>query len=104
MSKRKINGNTVIYSAAIWWSESDPFLNVIATTAKKADAAANKMMRDQAKDAYKSDDFYESADAALDALHWSGVHAFALKDLATGRELEDTIQELSDNGVAFLSR
>lgn len=104
MARRKINKDTVVYSAAIWWSESDPFANVIATTFKKSEAAAMKMMRSEAVSAYETDDQYSSVNDALDQLHWSGVHSFALKDLATGRELEDTIRELSDDGVAYLSR
>jgi hypothetical protein len=101
---KKITKNTTVYSVAAWWRDSDPSMQAVALTAKRAEKEIESLMKDAAKSAYDDDDSYESVDDAMDDIRWSGVHAFALGDLASARELDEAISDLEDNGVWYPSR
>lgn len=101
MAKGKsITGATHVWSAAAWWPDSDPSMQVVALTAKRADSALDKLMKEAAR--YASDDeSYPSAAAAYRDIRSSGAHPFALKDLASGRELVEAVQALEEDGVWY---
>ena len=102
---RNVKPDTTVYSAAIWWRDSDPIFNVVATTWKACERYAMKAMRQEARDAYH-EQYSEPRTLSdlMDDVCWSGVCPFELSDLATGRELEDAIQDLNASGVCYLSR
>lgn len=100
----KVTAETVVYSAAIWWRDCDPMYNVLATTAKGCEREAMKAMRREARDAYQNDEPGKRLYEYLDDICWSGVCAFTLSDLASGRELAEVIEDLETSGVAYLSR
>lgn len=100
---KKITKNTTVYTASAWWSQHDPSMQVVATSNKVAEKKIYAMMQEAAKEAY-DDEMYDSMEESLDALRWSGVHAFSLGDLASALELDEAISELTDNGVWFPSR
>ncbi len=101
---KKITKNTTVYSGAAWWRDSDPSMQAVALTAKRAEKEIESLIKNTAKRAYDDDDSYESVDDAMDDIRWSGVHAFALGDLASARELDEAISDLEDNGVWYPSR
>lgn len=92
--------DSTVYSATAWWTDSDPSMAVVATTAKKAEWAIRKMMREEARRAW-DDESYDRLYQAEDDIHWSGVHAFALSDLASKREMDEAIQALNDDGIWY---
>jgi Fe-S cluster assembly scaffold protein SufB len=96
----KINAKTTVYSAAAWWRDSDPSMQAVALTAKRAQQKCEALMKHAAREA-RDDESYKSIVAALDDIAWSGVHTFKLGDLASSRELDDAIQDLEDNGVWY---
>lgn len=96
----KINKNTKVYSAAAWWRDSDPSMQAVALTAKRAQQKCEELMKYAAREA-RDDGSYKTIVAALDDIAWSGVHAFSLGDLASSRELDDAIRDLEDNGVWY---
>jgi len=91
-----------VYAATIWWRDSDPLMTVVAKTAAKAKALAFKAMKEEAKQAYDSDQF-DKLSQAQDALAWSGVHVFDLTTLAHGSEYEEALSDLKTRGYAYLS-
>lgn len=100
---KKITKNTMVYSGAAWWPDSDPSMQAVALTAKRAEKELWSLMKDAARDAY-DDGAYDSSDDALDDIKWSGIHAFALGDLASPREMDEAISDLENNGVWYPSR
>jgi hypothetical protein len=66
------------------------------------------MIRGEARDAYHND--YDDSEPRkrmsdyLDDICWSGVCAFTLSDLSTGRELQEVIGDLNTMGIAYLAR
>lgn len=100
MTKKKLSDASTVYTASAWWRESDPSMQVVTLTAKKAQTLITKMMRQAARDAY-NDESYDTIRAAESAIAWSGVHAFALKDLASSRELNRAIDDLEADGVWY---
>ena len=97
---KKVTKNTTVYSAAAWWRENDPSMGAVALTAERAKKEIFSQMKDAAKDAYHEGSYKRLRDAQ-DAIAWSGVSPFALKDLASDRELEEAIDDLEDNGVWY---
>lgn len=100
MAKAKITGNTTVYSATGWWRDSDPSMGAVALTAKKAQSKCEALMKDAARSA-RDDGSYRTINAALDDIAWSGVHAFALKDLASSRELGEAVADLENQGYWY---
>jgi hypothetical protein len=102
----KINANTKVYSATAWWRDSDPSMQVVALTSKKAQEEIDRMMVDQAQDVFdmSEPEDHETVDEILDEIAWSGVHAFSLGDLASKRELANAIRDLEDIGVWYPER
>jgi hypothetical protein len=96
----RITGNTTVYSAAAWWRDSDPSMQVAALNQKIAKEMISVMMKEEAERAY-DDAIYDSVDDAMDHIAWSGVHAFALKDLTSDRDRDEAIQELQDHGYFY---
>lgn len=92
-----------VYAATIWWRDNDPLVTIVATTAAKAKTKAIQAMKEEARQAYESEQF-DKLYQAQDALAWSGVHAFDLKDLASDREYEEALDDLQSRGFAYLSR
>ena len=103
-SRGPITGDTTVYSAAAWWRDSDPSMQAVALTQKKAKTEIFKQMKDAARMA-RDDESYPSINAALDAIAWSGVHPMNLKTIAgSGAELEQAIADLENNGVWYPER
>jgi hypothetical protein len=100
MASKKIDGNTIVYSAAAWWRDNDPSMQAVALTSKRVEKEIEKQMREAARWA-RDDGNYETIREALGDIAWSGVHTFALKDLASSRELREAIDELEDSGVWY---
>lgn len=96
----KVNKNTTVYSAAAWWRDSDPSMQAVALTAKRAEKEIEKLMRESARMA-RDDGSYKYMTEALDDIAWSGVHPFKLGDLAVPRELDSAIDDLEDRGVWY---
>lgn len=101
MAKGKsITGATHVWSAAAWWPDSDPSMQAVALTAKRAESALDKLMKESAR--YASDTgSYRSAAAAYRDIASTGAHPFALKDLASSRELDEAIQSIENDGVWY---
>lgn len=102
----KVGANTKVYSATAWWRDSDPSMQVVALTSKKAEDEIEKLMVEEAQHVFdmSEPEDYETVDELLDEIAWSGVHAFSLGDLASKRELNTAIRELEDNGVWYPER
>ena len=94
------NANSTVYTASAWWDQSDPSMQAVAITARKAKAAIGKMIREAARSA-RDDESYRTIREAEGDLHWSGVHTFRLSDLANARELPGAIQDLNDGGIWY---
>jgi hypothetical protein len=102
-SKRDPQKSVTVYAATIWWRDSDPLMTVVAKTAAKAKALAFKAMKEEAKQAYDSDQF-DKLYQAQDALAWSGVHVFNLSTLVSDhREYDEALSDLKTRGYAYLS-
>ena len=97
---KKITRNTTVYSAAAWWRDNDPSMQVVALDARTAKKLIGELIDEAAERAY-DDESYDSVEEAQDAIAWSGVHAFALGDLAKGRELAEAIPDLEDRGYWY---
>jgi hypothetical protein len=102
----RVTSNTTVYSAAAWWRDNDPSMQVAALDPKVAEKMIHKMMKDEAKSAYDEesaydDAKYDSVDDAMDRIAWSGVHAFAVKDLTSERDRAEAIEELTNNGYFY---
>jgi hypothetical protein len=100
MARRRINGDTTVYSASAWWRDNDPSMQVVSLSERKAETELHKLMKEAARDARDSD-LYNTITAALDDIRWSGVHAFALRDLASARELDEAIADLEARNVWY---
>ncbi|HYX21768.1 MAG TPA: hypothetical protein VFA98_13060 [Thermoanaerobaculia bacterium] len=98
--RHRFNEVSVVYVAAAWWRNSDPSMGVVATTEKRAEKEIERQMRDAARDA-RDDGSYRTINAALDDIAWSGVHAEKLGTIAQGREVEDAVADLEENGVWY---
>ena len=109
MAKEKnITGVTHVWSAAAWWPDSDPSMQAVALTARRANSALAQLMKEAARYAYDeetdgSGDLhrYPSVAAAYRSIRSSGPHAFKLGDLASSRELNEAIQALEEDGVWY---
>ena len=91
----------IVYAATIWWRDNDPLLTIVAKTVAKAKTKAMQAMKEEARQAYDSEQF-DTLREANSALAWSGVHAFDLKDLAVGREYNEALEDLKSRGFAYL--
>jgi hypothetical protein len=103
-TRAPITGDTTVYSAAAWWRDSDPSMQAVALTHKKAETEIRKQIKDAARTAARDDESYPSINAALDDIAWSGVHPMRLGALASARELEQAIADLEDSGVWYPER
>jgi hypothetical protein len=101
--KKPVTSSTVVYVAAAWWTNSDPSMDVVALSPKRAEREIVRQMRDAARSA-REDGSYRSISAALDDIGWSGVHAEPLSSVASAREMDDAVAELEDNGVWYPER
>lgn len=102
-AKRKVGPDTMIYSAAAWWSDSDPSMQAVALSPKRAESEIVKQMRESAR-AARDDGSYKSINAALGEIHWSGVHSEKLSTLAAAFELNEAIRALTEEGVWYPER
>lgn len=101
MSKRIIvDKNTQVWSAAAWWPDSDPSMQAVALTAKRAEAGLEKLMREAARWAWE-DESYPTKAAAYRAIRSSGPHSFKLNDLTSSREKDEAVQALEDDGIWY---
>ena len=101
-----IGSNTKVYSAAAWWRDSDPSMQVIALDEGVCKKQIKELMKEEAEHVFEHDSAYdngrfEDADDALNGIAWSGVHAVSLGSLVSDRELEEAIHELRDNGYYY---
>lgn len=90
-----------VYAATIWYRDNDPLLTVVAKTAAKAKTKSLQALKLEARRAYNNEEF-DQLYQAQNALAWSGVHAFDLKDLASGREYSEALADLKSNGFTYL--
>jgi hypothetical protein len=97
---RKIGPSTTVYVAAAWWHDSDPSMGIVATTERRAESKINALMEDAARSA-RDDGSYRTIVSAMDDIGWSGVHADKLSDVASGREMEEAIRDLEEDGYWY---
>lgn len=90
-----------VYAASIWWVDNDPLVLIMTKSADKTRKLALQYMKEQAENAYDAE-IYDTLDNAEHSIRWGGVHAFDLKDLAKGREYTEAVEDLKNNGVAYL--
>ena len=101
-TRKSVDADTTVYSAAAWWQDGDPSMQAVALTPKRAEREIDKMMKSAARDA-RDDGSYRSISDALEDIGWSGVHSFRLGELAGGREraLEQARRALEEDGVWY---
>jgi len=94
-----ITPETVVYSAAAWWRDSDPFTSVVALDKKRAEDLIEESMQEEADRAADSDDEGgRTVEDFLDDIRWSGVHAEKLGTLAPDDEFEKAADALIEDG------
>jgi len=98
---RNITPDSTVYSAAAWWSDNDPFAGVVATTKKKAERAMKKLIWVEAQSIRDNSDEPVTLKSLYADIGWSGVHAWALKDIVSGRNLTEAVRDLNDSGVYY---
>lgn len=105
-----ITSNTTVYSASAWHRNYDPSMQVIALNKKDCEAKIYQMMQEEAQNVADENLMYDEGDElsreraveeALDDIAWSGVHAFSIGDLVSGRELDEAIRELKSSGYFY---
>lgn len=97
---RKVNADTVVYVASSWWQFSDPNFYVVALSLKRVESEVRKHIKEEARSA-RDDGSYKTISAATDDIYWSGVFPERLGDYASGRELDEAIDELKSGGVWY---
>ncbi len=81
--KQEEKTEPTVYSAAIWWRNCDPFLQVVGIDAAEVEKTALDAMNDAVEEAYEDSEPEDerTADDYADDICWSGVCAFALDAL-----------------------
>ncbi|MDO8681565.1 MAG: hypothetical protein Q7R30_23875 [Acidobacteriota bacterium] len=98
---KEITGDTTVYSAAAWWRECDPSMQVIALSSAVAQKKIHALMKVEATSA-RDDGSFRSVQQALGDIKWTGPdHAFKLKDLVSARELPNAIRDLENAGYYY---
>jgi hypothetical protein len=100
VSKRRIGPDTIIYVASAWWQDSDPSMGVVATTERRAESKIRALIEDAAREA-RDDGSFKTIASAMDEIAWSGVHAEKLGTIASGREMEEAIRDLEEDGYWY---
>ena len=75
-------------------------MQAVCLTPKRAELEIFKQMKDSARSA-RDDGSYRTISEAMDGIAWSGVHPMKLSDLASARELDNAIAELTEQGVWY---
>ena len=96
MARKRVTSSSIVYTASAWWPDNDPSMGVITTTEAKAKSAMKKLMREEARRAYDDESYPTIREAETD-IRWSGIHTFSLKDLVSGREMDDAIRDLESD-------
>jgi hypothetical protein len=104
--RRNLTPESVVFVSTWGWRDCDPSGSVVATTERRAQELAEKGMRSDARNVADSGDgsipYRQEYQKALDDIAWYGVHAETLSTLVTGLQTQWTIQELNENGYAYL--
>ncbi len=103
MAKRKVGPDTTVYVASAWFRENDPFVSVVALTAKKCESVIRVVTREEARTAWQGETFGTLREA-LNDIAWSGVFPEKLSTVASDREMDQAIYELERDGVWFPER
>lgn len=88
------------YVASAWWLDSDPFITIVSTTAKKTEKAIMRAMREEARSAYDSM-LYDRVSDALDDIAWSGIFEENRDTIERDILRDYQLRELDKEGIVY---
>ncbi len=101
-----ITPETIVYSAAAWWHDNEPFVHIVALDEKRVEDLIQESMVEEARravDAGEPEDDEEelTVDDYLNNINWGGVKRQTLGKLAISGEFEKAAIALIEDGVWY---